>query len=324
MKDTDFLNINAGISKIYNMHPAFGDLNGDGKADLLLGDNNGKIHYFQNTSSGSTLSFNRVSDDYFQIFCGVYAKPAIADLNKDGKPDLLIGRRNGTLAYYQNTGTASSAQFSTSPSIDSIGGVLAGEPYGPGLPVYCFSGCYASPTVTDVDGDGKPEIFVGSQIGRVFMYSDVSLQAGSTFKQAEQIFRNDQTENYAALHFGYNSNVAAADLNGDSIVDLMIGNERGGLRFFAGSRKTGSIHDATMQSNVKLFPNPADKLIEIELPANGHYSGEILNLLGAKVMDLSLDTPDQRIDISSLPEGIFLLQLNGSHARINSKFVIAR
>jgi hypothetical protein len=119
----------------------FGDVNGDGNPDLvyvsgnnsspntvgvLLGDGHGN---FQQTSSSQALT-------------GIYPGPAVlADLNGDGKPDLVISSKNqsgatGTLFWLQNEGQGNFAAPVT----------------------LAATGANRDFSVADFNGDGKPDI----------------------------------------------------------------------------------------------------------------------------------------------------------------------
>ncbi|MEX2597205.1 MAG: VCBS repeat-containing protein [Salibacteraceae bacterium] len=69
-----------------NAAPTFGDLNGDGLTDLLVGDRTGKLFYFENIGSSSNPNFNAsptISNfggiDVSDFCCTGYAAPTIID-----------------------------------------------------------------------------------------------------------------------------------------------------------------------------------------------------------------------------------------------------
>ena len=127
---------------------AFGDMDGDGDMDALIGELYGDLYYFQNTGTAAAPAFATPVANPFSITAtGSYAaKPAIADMDGDGDLDILIGTLYGDVLYYQNTGTASSPQFGASQV----------NPFGISAAYY-----YASPSLTDMDNDGDFDLFLG-------------------------------------------------------------------------------------------------------------------------------------------------------------------
>ena len=50
-----------------------------------------------------------------------HSGPALADVNNDGKVDLLVGNFSGTIAYFENIGTKNSPQLSAGRMLEADG-----------------------------------------------------------------------------------------------------------------------------------------------------------------------------------------------------------
>ncbi len=97
-----------GISQLnlgYNLHPTFGDLDGDADLDMLVGLDNGTLTYFENTGTLTNPVFTFVGNNYQSIDVGNKAAPCLFDVDGDFYLDLVIGEEIGNLNYYKNNGT---------------------------------------------------------------------------------------------------------------------------------------------------------------------------------------------------------------------------
>ncbi|MEO3480048.1 FG-GAP-like repeat-containing protein [Phaeobacter sp. CAU 1743] len=84
-------------------NPAFGDVNGDGAADLLLGNAEGGLSAFLNTGVYSGFVGGLEEAFFSGIDLAAGAAPTFVDIDNDGDLDAVVGNRNGDLTLYRNT-----------------------------------------------------------------------------------------------------------------------------------------------------------------------------------------------------------------------------
>ncbi|HET9505096.1 MAG TPA: FG-GAP-like repeat-containing protein [Hymenobacter sp.] len=171
---------------------AVADVNGDGKLDLLTG------NYGSNTAGVLLGNGNGTFQPATTYGTGSGSNPfgiAVADVNGDGKPDLLTANSSsGTVGVLLGNGT---------------GSFQAVTPYGKGI----LSAPY-SIAVADVNGDGKLDALTATPSTN---NASVLLGYGTGYFQAVPAFGTGAN----SQPFG----LAVADVNGDGKPDLLTANE---------------------------------------------------------------------------------------------------
>jgi len=304
-----FRKITDDLANISNLNrvavfPAFGDLNSDGNADLIIGNSDSTFIFFENEGfNGDTPEFSQPQSNYQNIRSDVFNSPQLFDLNKDGLLDLVTGGRNGKLAYFINNGTASFPLFQL--VTDSLGSVNVTN--------YNISYDGFSTPFFFRDNSQTTRLVVGSESGKIFYYSGVDDNLGGKFKESDSLFSligyNPDT-----FTDGWRSSATLGHLSSSLLFDLITGNFSGGLRYFSGTITPG-IGDGKPETalSLSIYPNPADDVVTIKVvPEAGRRQSKVENieffdLFGKRILELPF-SGKITICVSDLPQGIYFIR----------------
>jgi hypothetical protein len=205
----------------YSVSVAVGDVNGDGKPDLvvanqcvsstdctngaigvLLGNGNGTFQAAVAYSSGGANGLSVASA----------TSVALGDVNGDGKPDLVVSNQCGS--------------YSNCQSVNGTVGVLLGNGDGTFQAAITYaSGAFGSDSiaVADVNGDGKLDLLVANQCAGGNSSSSCTSGTVSVFLgKSDGTFLPPFTYDSGGY---YADSIAVADANGDGKLDLLVVNE---------------------------------------------------------------------------------------------------
>jgi hypothetical protein len=297
---SDFLNISA--KKYAGVNPHFTDVTGDGIADLIMGGNNGKIVLYKNMATSNTVSPNFVwiTDSFINIDAGNYSAPSSADINKDGKKDLVIGNEFGKLIYYEDTSTVIGVKAYNNVS-NNLGMVNAGGKAN-------FLG-YAAPTFTKVDNTRKEILLIGTGDGTIERYDSLYVPIYGPYVRTDSFYSLIQTQ--------FRSVPAVSDINGDGFYDMVVGSKMGGLKMYTQVKlvdstpiviPNGTNYLARNNNMFSIYPNPATNIIQIQplLTNYGAFTFVLMNMAGQIIREQKYASSNlQQFSIANLQNGLY-------------------
>ena len=205
--------------------PTLGDLDGDNLTDMLVGNLNGTVVAYKNTGTASApiwssapAGWNISTPCNDGVGAASFSAPALVDLNGDGLLDLFIGTRERNCVY-QNTGTTSAPIWTRKTAWD-LSGLETNRFY--------------TPSFADLDGDGKVDLMLGNVLSdlRAFRNTTTDITTGPVWT------RNTAWD----IPYVVTDKPAPAlgDLDGDGLIDLLIGTSYGTVIAYKNTGTTAS------------------------------------------------------------------------------------
>jgi hypothetical protein len=303
---TDFAGIFAAGYGLSNLAPTFGDLDGDGDRDLLIGDAAGQLHFFRKDIGGPE-DYTLATANYQGIDVGEFAAPQLIDVNRDGKIDLLIGEKTGRLHYYENTGTSAAPVFMLMDA--TFGGVNV-----------CAPGWYTGHSVPLLfEDNGVYTMVVGSQRGWVYRYDNIEGNLGGNFVLTDSMYVSWREGGFVAP--------AVADMNGDGLYDMIIGNYAGGVSYFRGDNNVSTHNESiSTEDAIAIYPNPVSDVLTFTttVPPDAYSRFQLIDVSGKPVAHGNVVHRQTTIDCSSIAPGLYVLSVTTPKGIINRKVIIRR
>ena len=234
--------------------PKLADIDGDGVRDIVVPDSSGKLHIYsmksgrpvevqgfpyltrpidgfaKDLTSEPTVPSYLAAPAYTAGAQGgvdpaiareaVMAAPAVADIDGDGKPEIVLTSWPGTIYVISSTGQDLPGWPKRLPLVPSC----PHDPQAP-RPETCMDlkngharGTYSAPVVVDMNKDGRPEIVIGGFDGKIWVFkADASVLDGFPVSLVSP--KSDTPSRIMATP-------TVVDLNGDGIPEIISGSNQ--------------------------------------------------------------------------------------------------
>lgn len=228
--------------------PWFGDFDGDGRGDLLVGQSDGKLRAYLNRGSNEQPCFDDskwftagVAGDIAQVIPSpdrgmiggaVGFVPQLVDFDGDGLNDIVSCSGNGGIVVFRRRKDRSFAEGETLKRADGLEMV--------GMP---GTGVYAA----DWDGDGDLDLVLTMPRTGICLLRDTGSRRQPAYGDPEAFKTDDEPIN---ARFG-NAAPVAADWDGDGLVDLVVGAGDGSVMLY---RHIGAADAVTVKEGEALVP----------------------------------------------------------------------
>ena len=188
-----------------------GDLNGDGRADIVTTDDvDGAVSIMLNTTPSGTATPTFAAKQDFTVVSGTGPVAVlVADLNGDGRPDIATANNSGSVVAVLLNTTQAGAAALTFASVQTF---AVGA-----FPVDIKAG--------DFNGDGRSDLVVSNNGAGAGAGTTISVLLNTTpMQSAAASFAPQQTFPVGTGPRG----VAVGDLNGDGRADIAVANSGNG------------------------------------------------------------------------------------------------
>lgn len=304
--DEDYLGMSAFQSTGWAFAPTFGDLDDDGDLDVVIGNRDGKLFYGENTAGpGNPAMFSQLVFGWQDLDAGQFSKPFLADLDRDGKTDLLVGGFDGRIRFYRNIGTATAPAFNADPLAEGnslqLGGINTNAPG--------VSTGHPNPWV--LQNPGYTLVLTGNRTGEIQAYR---FGIDSAYTTPFTLL----TKAVDSLDVGGFSNPGFGDFDGDGLLEVVVGTQRGGVTFFTSNLNTdattGLFSPARPDFSFSLSPNPAsDRLVVSGWPQGAVTELSLLDINGRVLRTSVVEQARTQVQwtLEEQVAGVYLVRASG-------------
>jgi len=301
-----------GFSQFYyfNLKIQFADFNHDAKIDLVFTATSyqsgiTKLNYVLNqASSGIDFSNQFIQPTDFTI--NASENILVTDVNKDGLPDLLVGKTNGSLAYWRNNGPEGALNFLLEDDTYlELGSTVLRQN------IAC--------SVSDFDGNGKSDLVYGDQSGQLNMISNFREATDASGALTEITF-NALLGTYQARNLGGHIWPTSVNLFSTTKPAIVVGNVMGGISIL----RHDEGESLPQTPAIEIYPNPLAKDAPLTIKIDRPASVQIISIVGQQLTEPAYLQANEEYTykVPYLSAGVYILRFNVNNNSFAKRIVI--